>query len=119
MGSPVTPDGKHAYITGGESNSVSVIDTTTNMVVATVAVETFPIGVAITPDGRHAYVAGDLSNNVSVIATASNTVVVTIPVGSGPFGVAVNVQRHLTSARTHRAFRASAMNMWREAVAVV
>jgi DDE domain len=30
-----------------------------------------------------------------------------------------NVQRHLISARTHRAFRASAMNMWREAVAVV
>ncbi len=30
-----------------------------------------------------------------------------------------NVQRHLTSARTHRAFRASAMNMRREAVAVV
>src|ERR1700694_6162697 len=29
-----------------------------------------------------------------------------------------NVQRHLISARTHRAFRASAMNMWREAVAV-
>ena len=30
-----------------------------------------------------------------------------------------NAQRHLTSARTHRSFRASAMNMWREAVAVV
>jgi len=29
-----------------------------------------------------------------------------------------NVQRHLTSARTHRAFRASAMNIWRAAVAV-
>ena len=29
-----------------------------------------------------------------------------------------NVQRHLTSARTHRAFRASAMNMWRAAGAV-
>src|ERR1019366_8892479 len=29
-----------------------------------------------------------------------------------------NFQRHLTSARTHRAFRASAMNMWRAAVAV-
>jgi putative transposase len=25
-----------------------------------------------------------------------------------------NVQRHLTSARTHRAFRASAMQTWRE-----
>ena len=29
-----------------------------------------------------------------------------------------NVQRHLISARTHRAFRASAMEMWRAAVAV-
>jgi putative transposase len=29
-----------------------------------------------------------------------------------------NVQRHLMSARTHRAFRAAAMNVWREAVAV-
>jgi len=28
-----------------------------------------------------------------------------------------NVQRHLISARTHRAFRASAMNIWRAAVA--
>ena len=28
-----------------------------------------------------------------------------------------NVQRHLTSARTHRAFRASAMLTWREVVA--
>ena len=28
-----------------------------------------------------------------------------------------NVQRHLTSAQTHRAFRASAMNAWRTAVA--
>jgi transposase-like protein len=29
-----------------------------------------------------------------------------------------NVQRHLTSARTHRSFRAKAMNTWRAAVAV-
>ena len=29
-----------------------------------------------------------------------------------------NVQRHLTSAHTHRAFRASAMSTWRTAVAV-
>jgi putative transposase len=29
-----------------------------------------------------------------------------------------NVQRHLTSARTHRALRASAMNMWYAATAV-
>jgi transposase-like protein len=29
-----------------------------------------------------------------------------------------NVQRHLTSAQTHRTLRAAAMNTWREAVAV-
>jgi putative transposase len=29
-----------------------------------------------------------------------------------------NVQRHLISARTHRAFRAATMKVWREAVAV-
>ncbi|MSP05590.1 MAG: IS6 family transposase, partial [Acetobacteraceae bacterium] len=28
-----------------------------------------------------------------------------------------NVQRHLTSARTHRAFRAAAIDTWRTAVA--
>ena len=28
-----------------------------------------------------------------------------------------NVQRHLISARTHRAFRAAALNVWHEAVA--
>jgi putative transposase len=28
-----------------------------------------------------------------------------------------NVQRHLISAKTHRAFRASAMQAWREAAA--
>jgi transposase-like protein len=30
---------------------------------------------------------------------------------------AFNVQRHLTSAQTHRGLRAVAMNTWREAVA--
>ena len=30
-----------------------------------------------------------------------------------------NVQRHLTSARTHRAFRASALQTWHEVVAAV
>jgi DNA-binding beta-propeller fold protein YncE len=38
--------------------TVSVLDTATNMVVATVPVTDFFIGgVAITPDGKHAYVA--------------------------------------------------------------
>ena len=66
-----------------------MIDTASNMVVATVPVGSSPYGVAVTPDGKHAYVANIGSNNVSVIHTASNTVVATVPVGTGPVGVAV------------------------------
>ena len=73
-------------ISSWHTGIVSVIDTATNTVVAMVAVENFPIGVAVTPDGRHAYVANDSSNNVAVIDTASNTVVATVPVGSAPLG---------------------------------
>ncbi len=73
-----------AYVTNENSNTVSVIDTPTNTVVATVPVGIVPVSVAVTPDGTHAYVtnAGP-PGSVSVIETASNTVVATIafPVG--------------------------------------
>ncbi len=48
-----------AYVTNVNSNTVSVIDTATNTVVATVPVRSNdnPEGVAITPDGAFAYVA--------------------------------------------------------------
>jgi YVTN family beta-propeller protein len=69
--------------------TVSVMDTATNTVVATIGVGIGPTGVAITPDGKHAYVANPHSNNVSVIDTASNMVVATVTVGANPNGVAV------------------------------
>jgi len=67
-----------AYVTNSGSNTVSVIDTAINTVVATVPVGFSPSGVAITPDGTRAYVTG---SPVSVIDTATNTVVATLPVG--------------------------------------
>ena len=39
-----------------------------------------------------------------------------LPVHAAAYNI-FNVQRHLTSARTHRAFRASATQAWREVVA--
>jgi YVTN family beta-propeller protein len=78
-----------AYVTNGRSNDVSVINTATNTVVATVPVGLSPGGVAITPNGAFAYVANFSSNDVSVINTATNTVVATVPVGVGPTRVAV------------------------------
>ena len=66
------------------SGTVSVIDTATNTVVATVPVES-PGGVAVNPAGTFAYVASGAADGiVSVIDTATNTVVATVPVGSFP-----------------------------------
>jgi YVTN family beta-propeller protein len=65
----VTPDGRHIYVTNGGSDSVSVIDTATNRVTATILAGSRPFGVALTPDGRHAYVTNYGSSSVSVIDT--------------------------------------------------
>jgi YVTN family beta-propeller protein len=49
-GVAVTPDGKFGYVTNEFSNTVSVIVTATNTVVATVPVGSGPSGVGIIPD---------------------------------------------------------------------
>lgn len=78
-----------AYVVNQSSNSVSVINTATNTVVATVPVGSNPFAVAIAPDGTMAYVTNNNDSTVSVINTATNTVVATVPVGGPPLGVAV------------------------------
>jgi YVTN family beta-propeller protein len=78
-----------AYVTNELSSDVSVINTATNTVVATVPVGLAPIGVAITPNGAFAYVANFNSDDVSVINTATNTVVATVTGLNPPIGVAI------------------------------
>ena len=78
-----------AYVTNSNSSSVSVIDTATNTVVATIGVGNRPIGVAFTPNGSRVYVANSNSDSVSVIDTATNTVIATVIVGSFPQGVGI------------------------------
>jgi len=70
------------------ANTVSVIDTATNTITATVPVGSTPRGVAITPSGTSAYAVNSLSNTVSVIDIATNTVTATIPVGETPLFIA-------------------------------
>ena len=80
----------YAYIANAGSYSISVINTTTNTVVANIPTAAYPTGIAISPDGTKVYVTHQNSNTVSVINTASNTVVATVTVGPNPLGVAVN-----------------------------
>jgi YVTN family beta-propeller protein len=67
---------------------ISVVDTSTNTVTATIADSSFPIGLALNSSGSILYAANE-AGPVSVIDTASNTVTNTIGVGSGPFALAV------------------------------
>ncbi len=80
-----------AYITSDTDANVSVIDTATNTIVATVpAVGIGPYGVAVLTASNRAYVANSGSSTVAVINTISNTVVTSIPLSSSPRGVAVS-----------------------------
>jgi YVTN family beta-propeller protein len=102
----VTPDGGSVYVTNAGSDSVSVISTATNTVVAIIPVGddfpahfrwTFldhwrrsdPVHVAITPDGTRAYVTNAGSNKVSVINTKAHAVTGTVSVGRNPLDVAL------------------------------
>ncbi len=83
--------GRNAYVANGSSNSVSVIDTSTNTVVGSpTGVGLSPDYVAITPDGTKAFVTnnGSGANSVSEIGTATGTVLRTITVNS-PRGIAI------------------------------
>jgi len=77
----------YAYITNFGDNTVSVIDTATNKITATVPVGKWPWGVAVNPAGK-VYVANSDGGTVSVIDTATDTVTATVPVRI-PLGVAV------------------------------
>ncbi|HEU0252191.1 MAG TPA: HYR domain-containing protein, partial [Pyrinomonadaceae bacterium] len=69
----VTPNGAEVYVTNNTGNSVSVIDTATNLVSHTVAVGSSPDALAASPDGSKVYV-GNNGGNVSVIDTATKAV---------------------------------------------
>jgi YVTN family beta-propeller protein len=89
-----------AYVSGADgltpgTGSVSVLDTGTRDIVATIPVGDNPRGLALTPDGRELYVVdGQLSSrkrgDVSVIDTTTNQVSHTVQVGRIPVSVSVS-----------------------------
>ncbi len=95
----VNRTGTRAFVTNSQSNSVSIVDTATNTVVATVPVGSAPsgvaglTGVAVNPAGTRVYVVDNHANNAAVIDTATNAVVATVAVGANPTGVALNPAR--------------------------
>jgi YVTN family beta-propeller protein len=79
-----------AYVPNYGDDTLSVIDTGSNTIKATIPVGTNPGGAAVSPAGNYVYVTNYGSNNVSVIDMSTNGVASTIAVGSNPVGVALN-----------------------------
>ena len=89
-GVAITPDGAKVYVSNNLGNSVSVINTATNLVTTTVAVGLAPAGLAVSPDNFQVYVVNKTGNSVSVINVALDTIVGTVTVGSGPESIAIS-----------------------------
>lgn len=81
----------YAYVANNAANTVTVINTSTGAVVTTIAVGSFPYGVAVDQAGKFAYVTNSGSNTVSIISATTNTVVGTITLTglSGPMDIAL------------------------------
>jgi YVTN family beta-propeller protein len=69
-------------------NTLSVINTATQSVVATITGLSAPLGVATSPNNTRLYVANSTANTVSIIDTATRTLIATVPVGNTPWGLA-------------------------------
>jgi gliding motility-associated-like protein len=92
-GEVLSPDGNTLYETnsgdaefsgGANSNTVSVINTTTYKTTALIPVGRYPIGISITADGKKVYVANDIDDNVTVINTANNSIIGNVGVDTNP-----------------------------------
>jgi YVTN family beta-propeller protein len=80
----ISPDGRFAYVAIQFEGRVTIVDTATNAVVATVDTGGQPTGLKTTPDGSRVYVANSTTGTVSVIDATTNTIVSTILVELNP-----------------------------------
>jgi YVTN family beta-propeller protein len=89
MGTAISNEGNELYVSTGRGNSVAVIDTVKNNVVATIPVGARVWGIALSPDGKKLYTANGASDDVSVIDVVARKEIKRVKVGAGPWGIAV------------------------------
>jgi YVTN family beta-propeller protein len=84
-------DNGNLYVTNRGSDTISVINGTTNELVDEISLNAIaPSGIVYNAANNYIYVTNMGSNTVSVINGTTNTVVANIPVGLGPNGIAFN-----------------------------
>ncbi|MDJ0337213.1 YncE family protein [Cryobacterium sp. PH31-O1] len=93
VASAPSPDGKTLYASlgrdlfTGPADAVEVIDTATNRVRATIAINA-PGDLEVSPDGAKLYVLSRGDNTIVTVSTATNRVLSRIPVGRAPTSIA-------------------------------
>jgi YVTN family beta-propeller protein len=83
----LSPDGRTAYVSNGDSAELTVVDVVSGKVTKTIPVGVAPEGVAVRPDGKIVYVATCGSDEIYAIDTAKLTLVMRINGGPCPRSV--------------------------------
>lgn len=80
----INPQGKLAYVTNAEDDTLSVVDLAQRKVVGEVKTGKSPHGLRMSPDAQEIYVANTGDNTVSVIDVAKAREAARVPVGKAP-----------------------------------
>ncbi len=87
-GVAVSADGTYAYVTNSSVNTLSVINTATNAITATIPFGQSPGDVAFTPNGARAYIVNESPGTLSVVNTVDRVVLVNLDIVTGTSGPA-------------------------------
>jgi YVTN family beta-propeller protein len=95
----VSPDGRYAYTANRDAQVVTMVDTATNQVAATIPIAAGPPRfLSFAPDGRTLYVSvfndKQTTHVIDAVNTRSNTVVATIPQPARPYLPEVSPDGH-------------------------
>lgn len=85
-----TAQASAVYVANYGTNSVSAVNTSTNVVTQSVAVGVQPVALAESSNGQNLYVVNQGSNTVTDLAPADMSTLATIPVGNMPTWSVVN-----------------------------
>ena len=90
----VSPDNSRVYVSDGRAGTVTVLDSQTYAVQATIKVGTRPWGIVLSPDGKYLFSSNGPSNDVSVVDLATNKEITRIKAGESPWGLAIVPKSH-------------------------
>ena len=90
--------GPVAYVPNERSGTISMIDTTTDRVVAEIKAGAKPRGIAVSPDGKRLFVSDQPANALLVIDIPQRKIERSIPLGESPEGVSLSRDGRLVAA---------------------